>query len=510
MKGIFEMDIRFRSADETTAPETEGNVAVLVWDGEPLAGAAASLDARMGGSIGRLLSDPSFQAKAGRSIQLRWPSHVACRLLTVVGCGAVADADAKAARLAGAAAAAALGKAGGTIFAGILDRDDDGPDLVADLAQGAGLRAYRFDRYLTGTGRDADEPPEPEAGPIMIATAGVAHAEEQFKARAAQLAGVKLARDLVNEPANTLGTEEFVERLRSLGEEGLEVEVLNEAALETLGMRALLAVGHGSARESHVVVMRWNGAADPEADPFVLAGKGVVFDTGGISMKPAKGMEDMTMDMGGAAVVAGTMISLARRKARANVLGIVGLVENMPDGRAQRPGDIVQSMAGKTIQVINTDAEGRLVLADVLWYAQERFKPCGIIDLATLTGAMIVSLGNENAGFFANDDGLATALSDAAAAEDEGLWRMPLGKGYAKALKSPIADLKNVGSGPWAGAITAAEFLRAFIQDGVPWAHIDIAGITVSSKDLPLSPKGATGWGVRTLDRLVRCRYEDN
>ena len=227
-------------------------------------------------------------------------------------------------------------------------------------------------------------------------------------------------------------------------------------------------------------------------------------------MKPAKGMEDMTMDMGGAAVVAGTMISLARRKAKANVLGIVGLVENMPDGRAQRPGDIVQSMAGKTIQVINTDAEGRLVLADVLWYAQERFKPCGIIDLATLTGAMIVSLGNENAGFFANDDGLATALSDAAAAEDEGLWRMPLGKGYAKALKSPIADLKNVGSGPWAGAITAAEFLHAFIQDGVPWAHIDIAGTTLSTEDLPLSPKGATGWGVRTLDRLVRSRYEDN
>ena len=504
------MDIHFRPTDESTAPQTEGNIATLIWDGEPLAGVAASLDECMGGSIDKLLADPSFQARAGRSVQLRWPSGIACRLLTVVGCGPRADADAKAARLAGATAAAAFGKAGGTIFADILEAGDAGQNLVADLALGAGLRSYRFDRYHSAAGRDPDGPPEPEAGPIAIAVTEAASAKEEFRARAAQLAGVQLVRDLVNEPANVLGTEEFAERLQAMRDEGLEVETLDEAALDALGMRALLAVGQGSERESRVVIMRWNGAADPEAAPFVLAGKGVVFDTGGISMKPAKGMEDMTMDMGGAAVVAGTMLALARRRAGANIVGIVGLVENMPDGRAQRPGDIVRSMAGKTIQVINTDAEGRLVLADVLWYAQERFKPSGIIDLATLTGAMITSLGHENAGFFANDDVLAAALSDAAAAEDEGLWRMPLGKGYAKDLKSPIADLRNIGSSSWAGAITAAEFLHAFIQDGVPWAHIDIAGITTSTKDLPFSPKGATGWGVRTLDRLVRCRCEDN
>ncbi len=503
------MSIRFQSSTGPQAADREGDVAVLIWEDEPLDGVAADLDSRMGGSIGRLLKDPLFRPRPGKTAQLRAPSGIAARMVVVVGCGPREDAEPKSARLAGAAAATAFGKAGGTILAGLLENLDGGASLVAELALGAGLRAYRFDKYLTGVEPGADEDPEPDAGPVTVALEDAAAAEREFEPRTALLAGVRLTRDLVNEPANELGTAEFVDHLLALRGNGLEVEALGEADLQSLGMRALLAVGQGSARESRVVVMRWNGSDDASAAPVVLAGKGVVFDTGGISLKPAKGMEEMTMDMGGAAVVAGTMLSLASRRAKANVVGIVGLVENMPDGCAQRPGDIVRSMSGKTVQVNNTDAEGRLVLADVLWYAQERFKPCAILDFATLTGAMMIALGKENAGFFANDNQLAEALLEAAMKEGEGLWRMPLGKGYAKALKSPIADLKNVSDSPWGGAITAAEFLHAFVRDGVPWAHFDIAGTTKSAKDLPLAPKGATGWGVLTIDRMIRNRYED-
>ena len=315
------------------------------------------------------------------------------------------------------------------------------------------------------------------------------------------------ARDLVSEPANVLTTSEFAERLTGLRELGVEVEVLDEPELERLGMRTLLAVGQGSESPSKVVVMQWKGS-DGDKAPLALVGKGVVFDTGGISIKPGAGMEEMTMDMGGAGVVAGAMKALALRKAPAHVVGLVGLVENMPDGKAQRPGDVVRSMKGDTIEVINTDAEGRLVLADVLWYAQERFQPRAVIDLATLTGAIIIALGHEKAGVFANDDALAAGLLAAAEAEGEGAWRMPLAPAYDKALKSRIADIANVGGRP-AGSITAAQFLQRFVKDGTPWAHIDIAGVAYVSKDTDFAPKGATGWGVRTLDRLVRDRYQD-
>jgi leucyl aminopeptidase len=318
--------------------------------------------------------------------------------------------------------------------------------------------------------------------------------------------GVFLTRDLVNAPANVLTTTSFAERLEGLRDLGLEVEVLDEPALEKLGMRALLAVGQGSDSPSKVVVMRWQGGEAGTA-PLALVGKGVVFDTGGISIKPAAGMEEMTMDMGGAGVVAGVMKTLARRGAKANVVGLVGLVENMPSGNAQRPGDVVTSMKGDTIEVINTDAEGRLVLADVMWYAQERFQPAAMVDLATLTGAIIIALGHENTGVFANDDGLCDALLTAAAAEGEGAWRMPLAPAYDSALKSRIADMKNVGGRP-AGAVTAAQFLQRFVKDGTPWVHLDIAGTALRKDDTALAPKGATGWGVRTLDRLVRDRFE--
>jgi leucyl aminopeptidase len=301
-----------------------------------------------------------------------------------------------------------------------------------------------------------------------------------------------------------LSTVEFAERLAALGKLGVKVEVLEEAELERLGMRTLLAVGMGSESPSKVVVMQWQGGGD--AAPLALVGKGVVFDTGGVSIKPAQGMEEMTMDMGGAGVVAGVMKTLALRKADANVVGLVGLVENMLDGRAQRPGDVVRSMKGDTVEVINTDAEGRLVLADVLWYAQERFEPRAIVDLATLTGAIIIALGHENAGVLSNDDTLAAAFLAAAGAEGEGAWRMPLAPAYDKLLKSRIADMANVAGRP-AGSVTAAQFLKRFVKDGVPWIHLDIAGVASVNTDTELAPKGASGWGVRALDRLIRDRF---
>jgi leucyl aminopeptidase len=282
--------------------------------------------------------------------------------------------------------------------------------------------------------------------------------------------------------------------------------VLDEARLAKLGMGALLGVGQGSESPTKVVVMQWNGGKKKD-QPLALVGKGVVFDTGGISIKPAAGMEEMTMDMGGAGVVSGVMHTLARRKAKANVVGLVGLVENMPDGRAQRPGDIVTSMKGDTIEIINTDAEGRLVLADVLWYAQERFKPCGMVDLATLTGAIIIALGHENAGVFSNNDNLAGAFLAASTAEGEGACRMPLAPAYDGLIKSQLADMKNTGGRP-GGSITAAQFLQRFVKDDMPWVHLDIAGVALLSKDSTLAPRGATGWGVMALDRMVRDMFE--
>ena len=287
---------------------------------------------------------------------------------------------------------------------------------------------------------------------------------------------------------------------------GLKVEVLDEDQLAKIGMRTLLSVGQGSDSPSKVVVMHWNGGKKGDA-PLALIGKGVVFDTGGISLKPAGGMEDMTMDMGGAGVVAGVMRTLALRKAKANVVGVVGLVENMPSGNAIRPGDVVKSMKGDTVEIINTDAEGRLVLADVLWYTQERFKPVGMINLATLTGAILVALGHENAGLFSNSDELSDAFLKAASSEGEGAWRMPMGPAYDELIKSRIADIKNVG-GRFAGSITAAQFLQRFVKDDVPWAHLDIAGTASVKTETALAPAGATGWGVMALNRLIADKYE--
>jgi leucyl aminopeptidase len=316
---------------------------------------------------------------------------------------------------------------------------------------------------------------------------------------------VVLARDLINEPANVLYPIEFARRASALTKLGVGVEVLDVAAMRKLGMGALLGVGQGSEHDSRLVVMRWNGGKRG-ADPVAFIGKGVCFDTGGISIKPAQGMEDMKGDMAGAACVVGLMHALAVRKAKVNAVGAIGLVENMPDGKAYRPGDILKTMSGQTIEIINTDAEGRLVLADVLHYVNKRFKPKFMINLATLTGAIIVSLGQEYAGLFSNNDKLVERLVKAGEATGERVWRMPLGPEYDKLIDSKFADMKNTG-GRWAGSITAAQLLQRFV-DKTPWAHLDIAGTALGSPQTEINRSWSSGWGVRLLDRLVEDYYE--
>ncbi|MBH66881.1 MAG: leucyl aminopeptidase [Rhodospirillaceae bacterium] len=374
-------------------------------------------------------------------------------------------------------------------------------ERAAHFAYGALLNSYKFDKYKTKN-KASDSSTLKK---LTIAVDAHSVARKHFSELQAVADGVFFARDLVSEPPNILFPDSFSKKLQSLRTVGLKVEVLGEKEMSKLGMGALLGVGQGSSRESKLVIMRWTGGRRGEK-PLGFIGKGVCFDTGGISLKPASGMEDMKWDMGGAAVVSGLMKALAVRKAGVNVVGIVGLVENMPDGNAQRPGDIVKSMSGQTIEIINTDAEGRLVLADALWYMNKRFKPKFMIDLATLTGAMMVALGQINCGYFSNDDTLAEQMEKAAKAVGEGLWRMPLGAEYNKMMDSDVADMKNAGP-RFGGSVTAACFLERFVES-CPWSHLDIAGMAWSAKDAPTVPKGGTGWGVRTLNELVKSNYE--
>ena len=482
--------IDFAALDLDALEGAEGRVAVLMAEDGALDAAGRRLSEATGGAVERLASHPSARRmKPGDVREIAFPVGVAARGVLVVRLDA--DADAEAARKAGAALAKAMGSDDLLVAAEAVARP-------ADLALGLSLRAYDY-RELKGA--DPEDEEAGKRGAVTVMTGAPAEAGEAD----ALVAGIYLVRDLVNAPANVLTTTSFAERLEGLRAEGIEVEVLDEAGLERLGMRLLLAVGRGSESPTKVVVMRWRGGG--EEAPLALCGKGVVFDSGGISIKPGAGMEDMTMDMGGAATVAGVMLALARREARANVVGLVGLVENMPDGRAQRPGDVVRSMKGDTVEVINTDAEGRLVLADVIWHAQAAYEPAALIDLATLTGAIIVALGHERAGVFSNDDALAEAFLAAAEAEGEGAWRMPLGRAYDEKLKSRVADMKNVG-GREAGSITAAQFIARFVKEGTPWVHLDIAGTASVKSGTDLAPAGATGWGVLALDRLVRERFE--
>lgn len=373
---------------------------------------------------------------------------------------------------------------------------------AAEAAYGALLRNWRIDKYRTKLA----ETSKPTVTDVTVVGAND-EASAAWPRYAAIADGVALTRELVAEPANIIYPESFVERCQHLADLGVEITVLDDKQMAELGMGALLGVAQGSRRPARMIAMKWDGTDGAQERPVCFVGKGVTFDTGGISIKPAAGMEDMKWDMGGAGAVAGVMKALAGRKAKAHVVGICGLVENMPDGNAQRPGDIVTSMDGQTIEVINTDAEGRLVLCDALHWAQKTYNPETIVDLATLTGAIIVSLGSEYAGLFSNSDDLSEKLLSAGTKSGDPLWRLPLSKAYDKMIDSPIADMKNIG-GKGAGSITAAQFLQRFINDGVKWAHLDIAGMVWADKDGPVWAKGATGFGVRLLDRFVADNFE--
>ncbi|MCH2487155.1 MAG: leucyl aminopeptidase [Erythrobacter sp.] len=421
--------------------------------------------------------------------------------LVLVGTGA-ADAEGRAANCekAGAAISSKYQSAGEETIA--LDATGLAAEDCAHVLLGLRLRNWRYDIYRTKL-KD-----EQKVTLKRVVVLNAPEGAEDAWGEAAHLAdGIEFTRELVTEPANVIYPETFVERCQERFEgSGAELIVLDEAKMEELGMGALLGVGQGSSRASRILAVRWNGGNDGDA-PIAFVGKGVTFDTGGISIKPGPGMEDMKWDMGGAGAVAGAMLALVRRKAKANIVGVVGLVENMPDGNAQRPGDVVTSMSGQTIEILNTDAEGRLVLCDALHWTQKEFKPARIVDFATLTGAIIVSLGNEHAGLFSNDDSLAKDLADAGNASGDKVWRLPIGPAYDKLIDSPIADMKNIG-GKGAGSITAAQFLHRFIEDGTPWAHCDIAGTVWSDKPGATWGKGATGFGVRLIDRLVADTIE--
>ena len=486
-----------------------GVVVVGVLDGRKLTDSAKALNKKMGGGLLRAIKASRFKGGKGDGLPVLAPGGTKLDRVFLVGLGKAQDISARSMQDLGGQIYAGLATRGPVEIQILIDEIDKSPLkaelMAAEIAYGLRLRSYRFDKYKT------KEKPEskPSLKSVSVLCPGAAKARSAFASRNKVADGVFLTRDLVSEPANIMYPETLSRQARALSKLGVKVEVLGEAKMRALGMGALLGVGQGSERESKLVVMSWNGKTGKGKDdaPVAFIGKGVTFDSGGISIKPSAGMEDMKWDMGGSAVVIGLMKALAGRKAKVNAVGVVGLVENMPSGSAQRPGDIVTSMSGQTIEVLNTDAEGRLVLADALWYTKERFKPKFMIDLATLTGAIIICLGDEKAGLFSNDDTLAGRLSEAGEAVGESLWRMPLGDNYDKLLNSSAADMKNISAGRGAGSITAAQFLKRFV-DETPWAHLDIAGVTWSSKATPLADKGGTAFGVRLLDRLVADHYE--
>jgi len=498
----------------TNKRDQKADVVAVIVDGDGnLSRGATDFDEATGGSIQRSIKASSFEGNAGQMLDIVAPANIAASRIVLFGIGdpekltkrAIEDAGGRlVTRLQG------IGAKSVHLFADKPEENDlTAAVIAAHFAYGALLKSYNFNQYFT-TGEKAKKP---SLVKIVLVS------EETRRARAAYgllekvADGVFLTRDLVSEPANVIYPESLAKKCKELEKLGVRVDVLTERRMKDLGMNALLGVGQGSARESRVVVMEWNGLNTPKGKknkvgPVAIVGKGVTFDTGGISLKPGGGMEMMKWDMGGSATVVGLMKALAGREAKTHVVGIVGLVENMPSGTAQRPGDVVTSMSGQTIEVINTDAEGRLVLADVLHYTQERFKPRLIVDLATLTGAIITSLGNEYAGMFSNNDDLCDALSAAGEAESEKVWRMPMTSGYDKMINSQIADMKNVGAGAKAGSITAAQFLKRYIMNDTPWAHLDIAGTAWNDVAKPTVPKGGAGYGVRLLNRFIADNHE--
>ncbi len=485
-----------------------GAIVAGVLEGGELSPMAERLDKATSGALSRAIGASRFDGKKNQTLTVIAPAGAKASRIVLLGLGRGDGFDELAAQAAGGTVVATLAQTGDKAAAVAIDAVKgsklSASEAAAHVAYGALLRGYRFDKYRTK--EKAED--KPSLATLTVATRDATAARKAYAPLAKIADGVFLTRDLVSEPANVIFPASLADQAKALAKLGVKVQVLDKRQMERLGMGALLGVAQGSANEPRVVAMRWDGAPRArEKRPVAFVGKGVTFDTGGISIKPSGGMEDMKWDMGGSGVVIGLMKALAGRKAKVNAVGVVGLVENMPSSTAQRPGDVVTSMSGQTVEVINTDAEGRLVLGDALWWCQDKFKPHTVIDLATLTGAIIISLGHVQAGLFANDDELSDWLTAAGKTVGEPVWRMPLGDDYDKQINSDIADMKNVG-GREGGSITAAQFLKRYIKEGVRWAHLDIAGVTWSKKDTPTVPKGGTAFGVRLLDRLVADRYE--
>ena len=503
------MDNPMKIAFSEIATPAEGVVAVVVTEERTLGATGRGLDEQTGGALSRALAAGRFKGKQGTSTTIVAPHGLAVDAVILVGLGKPEKIDGRGLRALGGSVVRKMNAAGAKAGAVAVDAVDGAgvapPAMAAEIALGARLGSYSFDKYHTKK-KDEDKK---SLGELTVMLDEPAAAEDAFEANASLADGVFAARDLVSEPSNVKYPKTISEDIEALTDDGIEVELLDRDKMASLGMGSLLGVAQGSDHEPYLAVMRWNGAPEgADQQPVAFIGKGVTFDTGGISIKPSQGMEEMKYDMAGSAAVFGLMKCLAGRKARVNAIGMVGLVENMPDGKAQRPGDVVTSMSGQTIEVINTDAEGRLVLADVLWYAQATYKPRFMVDLATLTGAIIVSLGTYHAGLFSNDDELSERLIAAGKESGEEVWRMPLGDRYNKDIDSAIADMKNVGKGREAGSVAGAVFLERFVN-GVPWAHLDIAGMAwMKGSHDPTVPKGASGFGVRLLDQLVRAHYE--
>jgi len=477
-------------------------ICVLVAKDLALGEEADKLWQATGQDLATLAKAANFEAKKSSFLNVFAPNGVDADHILMAGIGDLnAETDIK-----------DFAAAGGTLVnqlralkaedAEIIFDIDASAEQIAAFAAGIRLGHYRFDKYKTNPGKEDDLPPAKLKLVLQVADKKAVSTADKIRDAVTQ--GTITARNLVNEPSNVLGTAEFAQAAKDLEEHGLDVEVLDEKQMTKLGMGALLAVGYGSRRPSHLAIMKWNGGKKGDA-PIAFVGKGVVFDSGGLSIKPAGGMEDMKGDMGGAAAVTGIMKTLGMRKAKVNAVGVIGLVENMPDGNAMRPSDIITSMSGQTIEVLNTDAEGRLVLADALWYTKETFKPKFMVNLATLTGANMVALGDQYAGLFSNDDELSQNLTQAGQKAGERVWRMPMGPEYDKLINSKFADMKNIG-GRWAGAITAAQFLKRFVGD-VPWAHIDLS-TAMNVPATPICKSWGTGFGVALLDQMVRDHYE--
>jgi leucyl aminopeptidase len=485
-----------------------GTLIVGVSEDRKMTPSAAALDKKSAGILTRAMGASRFKGKKDDLLDIVAPKGLPVARIVLIGLGKLEKLDALRLEAMGGQLLAHLNRVGETVATmqveALTGAPLQAPDMAAHIAYGAKLRSYRFDKYRT---REREES-KPSLRSLNFMVTDVAAARKSSAPLDRMADAIFFARDLVSEPANVIYPETLAERCKRLTAVGIKVEVLDEKQLAKLGFNTLVGVAQGSIRPPRVVIMQWNGA--PKAKdkrPIAFCGKGVTFDSGGLNIKTG-GMEDMKWDMAGSATCVGVMEALAARRAKVNAVGVIGLVENMPSGSAQRPSDVVKSLSGKTIEIGNTDAEGRLVLADVLWYTQDRFKPKAMIDLATLTGAVIVALGTEYAGIMSNNDELTKHLIAAGEATGEKLWRLPLGESYDRDIDSDIADVKNIGSARNAGSTIGGQFLARFVND-VPWAHLDIAGVAWSKKDHPTVPKGATAFGVRLLERLVADHYEE-